>query len=189
MWQYVKHDKGVYFDLVSFFAAYSYLYRKVNATILCLTVFLKLPVIYDMNFVFWVGRVRKLWLRKITEPDPRGVHQCEDAVSWPHFLYSLCTSCLPMCSSLMPPPPFTPPYPLLPHAASPTWTEPASPLPSLRQAADEEADSAVWDNGVCCGEIKSCSYRQGNTMYVYSSVLNGTCRPYLVASNRRRSLT
>lgn len=111
MWQYVKHDKGVYFDLVSFFAAYSYLYRKVNATILCLTVFLKLPVIYDMNFVFWVGRVRKLWLRKITEPDPRGVHQCEDAVSWPHFLYSLCTSCLPMCSSLMPPPPSHPPTP------------------------------------------------------------------------------
>lgn len=56
----------------------------------------------DLYSVFWGDRMRKLCSSQITELDPQGVHSRKDDVPWPHFLYSLCTSCLPALCSLMP---------------------------------------------------------------------------------------
>lgn len=65
-------------------------------------VFFSLPVICDLHSVFWGKSVRKLCLSQITELDPQRVHEGDDDVPWPDFLYSLCTSCLLLLCSLRP---------------------------------------------------------------------------------------
>lgn len=64
--------------------------------------FFSLPVICDLHSVFWGKSVRKLCSSQITELDPQRVHEGDDDVPWPDFLYSLCTSCLPLLCSLRP---------------------------------------------------------------------------------------